>query len=221
MLKNWMFGFVKTYQKINWQSYAETFPSKYVNHTKSDESVEKTINMLPNGSALDVGGGVSGTEYLKEWAVDYYLLDPYVRSSERQVSWLEVKNRKFDIILARGSFNYLSITEITTLLECIGERGAFFFNTFLTPKTGSRRYSSVSGQGIESFKFVSGKPFGKIIHTLAPDDSDVLIRHEFYYYPTEFLESIFKEHKIKWSLTKTNNTGLYMCRHLRSVNSST
>lgn len=203
-------------KKVDWQSYLTTFPVRYTKHSFNDYFIEYAISNLIPGSVLDVGGGVYGTKYLQNFSSDYYLLDPFVSSELRVITWEAAAVREFDVIVARGSFNYLSVLEIEKLFTMLSRRGVMFFNTFENPKDVSREYSTPDSEaavGIETSKVIQGK-IPKIVHTLSPYGVDYEYRHEFWYYSPEFLKDKITKAGLRASLVKKGSSVMYMLNHV-------
>lgn len=176
-----------------WQMYRQIFPKRYLEGSESDVFMKAELDKLPSGTALDVGGGVDGTSYLLEWANAYWLLDPYVDSSLTPCDYEDLEDEEnpqiFDVVLARGSINYLKEEEIVNV--ALAAKRLFIFNTFKTPTVQERNYETLQGhKGKEKSVFVKEiGSFGGIEHTLKPA-SGVEIVHSFYYYPPDFFEGL-------------------------------
>lgn len=204
-------GSTGTIREVDWQEYAETFPSRYVAPSPSDRIIAGELSRLPSGSGLDVGGGVRGTAYLWSWASECLLLDPCVRSRLPSVGWDGVGPRSFDAVVARGSLNYLSEAQIRAAALAVREGGLFAFNTFARPSEGSRRYSSKVGAGTERYRPVPGGRFGMIEHILEPDEGDPVV-HWFLYYPVQFLRDLASSCGLKCEVLESGNTAVFLCR---------
>lgn len=193
-------------RNIDWQLYSLLFPNRYLLPSKSDSIIKSALVGAGFENALDVGGGVYGTRYLWDAVSKTFLLDPYVHTSLPTIRWDELSDKTFDVIVARGSFNYLVPEEIKTLAKRFN--GIFAFNTFIRPSEGERRYESKSGAGVEKFSLVSGGDFGMIEHSLKPDDEDWQMVHRFFYYPEHFICSILS----RCDIVKYGNTAVYLVR---------
>jgi hypothetical protein len=203
-------------RRIDWQAYSEVFPERYVLPSKSDAFIQEKLQHIRRGRALDIGGGVTGTGFLLNWALQYRLLDPFVDSNLHSTNW-ELESpprgipRSYDVVLARGSLNYLSVPQIRLAANLT--RGVFAFNTFKHPSNGERQYSSKTGSGIERYEFFNGAgPFGKIVHTLCPDN-DTPIVHEFFYYPVNFLVNILQSEGLSCEIQEFGNTVVFFCTY--------
>ena len=49
---------------IDWESYPNTFPDRYLDYSPFDADVEAEIAKREQAEVLDIGGGVYGTQYL-------------------------------------------------------------------------------------------------------------------------------------------------------------
>lgn len=211
----------------DWNKYNIIFPLRYLEGDRtgqllsfSDKAMKDALFQRPPGKALDVGGGVSGTSYLIEWADDYMLLEqPEVKSDLIRITWRDIyllpNDHEFDVALARGSINYLNIGAIISIIDVIKGGGLFIFNTFINPPSDKmeRRYESATGTGIECAKLVSGKPFGTVLHELIPDGEDYCITHSFNYYPISFLREIL-EPFFNCRVVKNSNSAVFICEKL-------
>ena len=204
-------GSTGTIREVDWQAYADVFPDRYVRPSRSDALISAELEALPSGRALDVGGGVAGTAYLRRWASEYALLDPCVRSDLPCVGWDEVAPSSFDAAVARGSLNYLSLGQIRAVARSVRPGGVFAFNTFVRPSEGSRRYVSRTGAGTERYRPVPGGPFGMVEHVLEPDGGDPIV-HWFLHYPTLELEDLVVSAGLSFDVVRSGNTAVFVCR---------
>lgn len=181
---------------VNWQTYLDTFPDRYTQHGAFDEKIDVLLvqDFKSNCNALDVGGGVHGTQALRKNNGKTWLADPYIETCP---DWMagniyNLMNSKltFDFIVARGSFNYLTIAEIEKIQSMLTPSGIFLFNTFRTAKTGERRYTNTKTgvSGTERY-FDEG---GMVRHQLQPDNSDEIIEHHFRAYTEKAIAAIFQ-----------------------------
>ena len=107
----------------NWNSYRDFFPDRYWKIGDVDTFFLKKINELniEKENLLDVGGGALGTEILKNMFKKHILLDPNITNIpnyiNKNVTFQELKanKEKFNLIVARGSINYLNELEIKQL----------------------------------------------------------------------------------------------------------
>lgn len=213
-------GSKRTIHRIDWNEYSQIFPLHYVEPSGSDITMKWVLSKEKPGKAVDVGGGVNGTPYLIDWADDYTLLDPFVQSKLLNITWNDlyssrVRGNSFDVILARGSINYLSEDLIATLADTIVKGGIFVFNTFINPPSDKmeRKYTSKVGKGIERAELVRGGPFGKVRHELSPDDEDYSIIHTFHYYPISLFKEVLGDGEwFDCKVFKSNNSAVFVCR---------
>lgn len=153
-------------KSINWETYLEDFPDRYINPGRFDAMLESILSGFSEPvEALDVGGGRTGTLALNRPNVRAWLADPFIKSCpDWMVSNLcqdqcttsiymipERTHQRFDLVVARGSFNYLAPNEIYTVGELLKPGGLFFFNTFTSAKNSERPYinSKTGKKGLE------------------------------------------------------------------------
>ena len=125
----------------NWNNYRDFFPDRYWKIGDVDTFFLKKINELniEKENLLDVGGGALGTEILKNMFKKHILLDPNITNIpnyiNKNVTFQELKDNKekFNLIVARGSINYLNEFEIKQLKNLIDEKGLIILNTFCEP----------------------------------------------------------------------------------------
>jgi len=129
--------------KIDWNKYESVFPDRYLRRTLFDNLKDRMVGEELN--ILDVGGGINGSlnqEQAENNGV--WLLDPHVDrlppSYAGKVAWRD-HEFKYDLIIARGSFNYLTSSEIRIIPQLLREEGCFIFNTFLRPTEIYREYT--------------------------------------------------------------------------------
>jgi hypothetical protein len=178
----------KEIRSVDWETYYKDFPDRYLRRSAFDDEVEREIvNRVadhcchPIGKqtidALEIGGGINGSQMLNVPDVKCWSLDPNVDCPE----WMEGAvdwntEQKFDVIVCRGSFNYLLWHNVQQIPDMLKSNGVFLFNTFYQPRNGRRSYvNSVSGvSGCEVFSHRGTT----ILHTLEPDGEDYIIQHE-------------------------------------------
>lgn len=121
--------------KNDWNKYREYFPTRYFSLGDFDEYLRNYLTKNPQvETILDIGGGAFGSEVLKDFNKKVYLLDPFI---DQAPDWMEGKvgydhQMKFDLVVARGSINYLTPDQISQILLWIKPKGMFVANTFLT-----------------------------------------------------------------------------------------
>lgn len=194
---------------VNWQTYLDTFPDRYTQPGGFDAKIESLLveDFKSKCNALDVGGGVLGTQALRKNTGKTWLSDPYITTCP---DWM-VGNlfnimtiqRAFDFIVARGSFNYLTITEIEKIQSILTPSGVFVFNTFKAAKTGERRYTNTRTgiSGTERY-FDEG---GMVRHQLQPDNSDEIIEHHFRAYTEDAIKLMFPKDFTLFTTTNGNS----------------
>ena len=162
---------------------------KYLNKSYFDNIIEKTVNSFKNSNikVLDLGGGKLGTQCLKKDNIKAYLLDPNIENiPEWMYNFTWFDNEDFDLIIARGSLNYLNDTLIKNTLTNLKTKGIFIANSFLdAPEPRVRRYKNSNSDtvGTERINVDYNKEGKKIIkHELIPMNGDEIIKHEFFVY---------------------------------------
>jgi len=204
-------------REVDWETYEEVFPDRYLEPSAFDSKVGEIVDHLYVRygtsnfvrSVLDIGGGKSGTRYLDQTQfsggnfLSCWLLDPFVDAPdwmEGSVDWNT--DKQFDLIVCRGSFNYLQRQQIMKIPSMLKSGGVFIFNTFYEPKNGSRRYkNSRSGtEGMEMFRRVGNH----IIHRLEPDDEDYVIQHKIKIRPVEEIVKFLGTEGLSFEFLGTN-----------------
>lgn len=176
----------KTVRPVDWPAYAAAFPDRYLRSSHFDQRVLREVAQPRPLDALDIGGGKEGTPALQQAHVRCWLLDPFIETCPTwmaaNLNWETVGAYRFDVIVARGCFNYLTEPQIKMIWTLLKEDGCFLFNTFYQPKTGERRYtnSQTGSTGIERFRYCADQNL--IEHELEPDGQPYLIRHTFFVY---------------------------------------
>ena len=188
---------------VDWNTYLDVFPDRYINLGPFDDLINKTVTNLLNKNktidALDVGGGKEGTLALKNPNIKTWLVDPFITNlPEWMISnWKNLKaipndnNQKYHLIVARGSFNYLTGIEMRCICDRLKSGGIFLFNTFMLPKTGERSYvnSKTQIKGIERYY-----DEGRIIrHQLIPENGENIIEHNFYIWSKKMIEFLLHD----------------------------
>lgn len=129
---------------------------------------------------LDIGGGTTGTSYIFDYSDDCWLLDPFVETVNTKfagrIDW--ENEMKFDVIVARGCFYYLSESQIKKIPTMLNPNGVFVANIFRYPTTGEREYETLDGEyGLEKWTFEDGI----VTHELHPKNKNVIYTHQFVY----------------------------------------
>lgn len=185
---------------IDWNKYNELYPDRYRKKTQFDINISKMIDLVSffkkkiQLTILDIGSGTKGTvEMMKRAHNHVYSLDPYIDKIPefylKNIDWNH--SLRFDIILCRGSFNYLSKDEIKKIPYMLKDDGILMFNTFKEPTSISRSYT-VNGEycGIEETRFDKTK---KILYHLLMQTDGVCIDHEINYYSSKDIEEMFSD----------------------------
>jgi len=171
-----------------WQNYRRLFPVRYLDHNQFDDYL---ISLpLKDKEILSVGGGVLKPSYLKK--VD--LLDPYVADTDftNQINW--DSPNKYDLIIARGSINYLSEEEYLKLGEFLKEGGELIFNTFLR-RPQDKQVSGLTLEGEPTEEFISVKN-DEIFHALKVN-GEFITSHIIFYRTLDFFYKLkMKEMRI-------------------------
>lgn len=174
-----------------WTSYRDIFPSGYIEPGYFDLVVRNLFEARRPNTILDIGGGVLGTEVLKQAQnAKVYLLDPNIDQVPEwmagQVSWENFG--KYDMLVLRGSINYLHYSELADLTNMLNSGGVLVANTFLRPPSNEwteRPYRTLSGaEGIERARLLSP---GVVQHELQPNDGEKIVHH-FNYFTKEAYE---------------------------------
>ena len=184
---------------INWETYNEIYPDRYIKKSSFDEKISYYISLYKEKiNILDIGGGKYGsiTEIFPNHC---YLLDPFIKKCPKnyigKIDWNS--NLKFDLIICRGAFNYLSIEEIGLINNFMNKGSVFLFNTFSKPTEGTRTFEK-NGiiEGFEETIFIDNK----LRHKLYRKNGDV-IEHDILYYTSKQINEFFKDNLI----TKESN----------------
>lgn len=195
--------------EVDWERYADAFPDRYIDDSPFDTQVEAVLSAQGGSTALDVGGGKHGTRSLNRDALRCWLLDPFVAGHppwmEGHLNWSEAVQMRFDFILARGSFNYLTEEQIRALPAMLNPAGHLMFNTFYRARSGSREYHNArSGErGVE--RFVYRPERGIVEHELEPEGRDFVIRHTFFVYNLDQIVEMLGPLGLSFKFTRPNS----------------
>ena len=181
----------------NWNNYRDFFPDRYWKIGDVDTFFLKKINELniEKENLLDVGGGALGTEILKNMFKKHILLDPNITNIpnyiNKNVTFQELKanKEKFNLIVARGSINYLNELEIKQLKSLIDEKGLIIFNTFCEPPSEDWNKKIYETDGVkieESARFNKEKNI--VEHELITNNKKIV--HTFNYYSEVHLKTL-------------------------------
>lgn len=185
---------------IDWNKYKELYPDRYLKPSAFDAKKHQFIDILSFLNKrnplviLDIGGGKMGSVDLDQRDGNHvYLLDPYVIGVPEKYSgttdWSS-KLIKYDIIICRGAFNYLSEEQIKKITDLLKPNGLFLFNTFSKPNKIMRSYN-INGihAGFEETRYIKSENIIK--HMLIPNNGSI-IEHDIIYYPPEKIQELFK-----------------------------
>lgn len=186
---------------VDWNRYQQQFPTRYVKPGFFDGYVGGLLQTLKPNRILEVGGGINGmsviNQYLAKWPKTFYtILDPNITGCRHAhaESWEAVSPVPCDVIVARGTLNYLTSTEFAKIPNHLKHGGIFVANTFggCPPATWTeRRYTSADGtEGLERFRW--NPDTLKIDHELrigSSIDHDI-IAHSFYYHSPTVIQTL-------------------------------
>ena len=192
-------------RKVDWNLYREQFPARYWEEGEFDERLEQFFGQVGKVStALDIGGGVLGTRALKDFArrrqLVCDLLDPYVAALPEHFqsarSWEDIGPRQYDVLVARGSINYLSVEQLRVVRGVMSPGGCFVANTFLkAPSTQLVRRKAFNAKGQEGFE--ESQLIGNVVHHRVvfgeglPEGQGYDVSHTFFFHPLETYQAIF------------------------------
>lgn len=189
--------------KIDWTKYSDLYPDRYIKKSKIDDEIKKIISNKKNIVSLDIGGNIEGTKILK--GTKAYFLDPFIKDIPTwyfsKINWKEITKVKFDIIVAKNSFNYLTENEIKLIPKILNKNGVFIANTFIYAREINREFKNTKTglKGIEKTKYKNGK----IYHYLHIGDN--IIEHSFFYYDFYKIINFFKGEKLDFQITSPNS----------------
>ncbi len=185
----------------NWNLYRSQFPTRYWEQGKFDEELTLKLNRLILNQSLkkglDVGCGTLGTLALKYFSIqnkiEVDMLDPYV---DAKPDWMKNKvdwnvQEKYDVIVARGSINYLNEAQMKKLQSMLNPQGFLIANTFLTAPSSEwnerEAKNSLGEVGIERSRLVGNIVEHEIIF------QNYSVQHTFFYYSEQDYQRIFQE----------------------------
>jgi len=175
-----------------WSNYRDTFPTRYIEEGYFDKWLSEEIEDWYINTALDIGGGTEGTQVLNQPNLKVSLLDPFV---DKKPDWMYDKvdwdtTNKYDLIVCRGSVNYLTIEQLKKIKTMLNVGGEFIFNTFVNPPPVTwteRPYKTLDGvKGTERSKF--NPDDDTIQHELISENGDKTEHIILYYAPILFKE---------------------------------
>lgn len=186
----------------NWNLYRKQFPTRYWEQGRFDKELSEKLNYWKNKNqkiniGLDVGCGTLGTLVLRDFSIENNMmvdmLDPYV---DNKPNWIRSKvdwdsKEKYDIIVARGSINYLNEYQLKKLKLMLSDGGLLIANTFLYPPNKDWSERSVINEngeiGLERSRLVDNI----VEHQIIFDNYSV--SHTFFYYTKEKYEELLGE----------------------------
>jgi len=194
--------------EIDWVKYSELYPDRYIKKSKIDDKIQMLLdkNKKYELNILDIGGN-KGTEVLNsQHRYNLYFLDPFMKKPSwyhEQIKWQDVFDikHKFDIIIAKNSFNYLTETELKAIPKVLKKGGIFIANTFIHPREIDREFTN-SKTGITGREKTVFKK-GKIYHYLHVGDS--VIEHSFFHYDIHRIIEIFKGEDLSFEITSPSS----------------
>lgn len=201
-------------KNINWRTYREVYPDRYLKRSYFDSFIDR---MVKSGQTiLDIGGGTKGT-LTKEQAENnrVWLCDPFIPGvPEGYRAKDDPPLGAYDLIIIRGTFNYLHPLHIIGLKDNLKPGGIIIFNTFREPTEIFRQYTKnkkVMGYEKTIFYPRAGGKDGDLHHYLIPSVGEI-IHHIMFYYSNDFISNnLFKGMSVQ---TRFNgNSAIYVISH--------
>ena len=193
-------------KNVDWNNYRLTFPKRYLKDSKLDFELHKIISdILINGKyckILDVGGGPDLTTALHRLfnndKIVINLLDPNCTINPiltvdniRQTTWDNIERNvvplhdPYDLIVLRGSINYLTLEQISLLEECLAVGGILIANSFAEPTEMDRicfNYdNTITGREICE-PFMNGEQT-IMRHSVSWNNEEKIVHDFYYHYP--------------------------------------
>ena len=181
---------------INWNEYRKKFPDRYITEGFFDKEKDLILNSCKGKDILDIGGGILGSCNSGQAANNnVWLLDPFIdnipSNYKGKIGW-DKTDKKFDLIICRGSFNYLTFTQIYSIRNLLKVDGILMFNTFLEAKEIFREYTIKSiTSGIEKTVVTETQvaEVKTVHHYLIPYEG-LPIYHTFWHYPDSIIRRV-------------------------------
>lgn len=181
---------------IDWNNYSREFPERYIKQSKFDsEVIEEIANLAKKVkrklNVLEIGAN-NDARFMSNEIENYYVFDKFTNNAKNSIPLKEsdLGSVNVDLIIMRGTFNYLTKEEISRLKEIISRNSCvLMFNTFSKPSSIRRPYKSLDSEGIETSEY--DEKTNKIVHTLYPNNKPHAIRHSFFYYDLEQIRTLF------------------------------
>lgn len=158
-----------TMKDVDWGRYYEIFPERYFGTRDAIEEVLRYAESHPDIESLEVGG--NSTCRCK------YNLDPNMRG-RGVISYDDLDNMEFDVVVARNSINYLSADELMKVMKSLKPDGVFIANGFAkAPEFRIRKYDDGKAEVVVCH-YDGRKETDVVDHFLILDDT--ICRHTFY-----------------------------------------
>ena len=177
-------------QHPDWNHYRQTFPDRYWKEGLFDQLIEQFVQAKAPARCLDIGGG-AGTRALSS-APQVHLLDPFV---DVLAPWMtgrahwETPHADFDLVVARGSINYLTPEQLAIVPQFVVSGGHLLANTFLDQPSSQWRARPVTNGKGEVGEEMMRCIDGVVEHQLHfPSQS---ITHHFFYHTRAQWEAFF------------------------------
>ncbi len=196
---------------VDWNNYNELFPDRYLNKSNFDIFVNKEIKSLSSRSKrkinlLEIGSNKKIRYLDKKFVNNYYILDKFVKVKNKDVKQIGEKDLQkidVDLIIIRGTFNYLNKIEIINIKKIIlKNKCKLIFNTFNSPSSVNRQYINKNSKGLEISDY--DKKNKIINHYLYPKGKNYYIKHSFFYYDNKEIKELFKG--LKFNQMKEGNS---------------
>lgn len=164
-----------TKSSVDWGDYYKKFPGRYFGTRDNIEKILCYAESHPELESMEVGG--NSTCRCK------YNLDPNMHGSD-VLSYADLDGRKFDIIVARNSINYLSEEELAKVMSSLKDDGMFIANGFANAKEVTKRIypygknKELNKMELAIKQFDQEKNAMMIHHFLILDDD--IYEHSFY-----------------------------------------
>ena len=175
-------GYIKgfNFEDIDWDKYYLQFPKKYFNE---NEQIKELLKQYENKETLEVGGNNKNRTK--------YCLDKYVKT-QNSISYSDLKENQFDLIVIENAINYLSEEEILKLQFSLKKDGLLVANTFnSSPEYRIRENEFVYADN----KFVN--------HYLLLDEEKV-VYHKFFNRDAKYYEHL------NFEIEKYGNNSLFL-----------
>ena len=114
-------GYISGYNfcDVDWNNYYNVFPKRYF---VKNEEIENLLKQFDQKETLEVGGNKNHRTK--------YVLDKYVSNGGNCISYDDLENKKFDLIVIENAMNYITTDEIKKLQKALSKNGLLIANTF-------------------------------------------------------------------------------------------